>query len=311
LKLQELILRTERRLRTARLHYGHGTDNPHDEAAFLVLRGLGLPFDADLGQAADPSRVEPLVQKRIKERTPAAYLLNEAWLSGVPFYVDRRVIIPRSHIAGLLEARLEPWQPRPLRRVLDLCTGSGCLAILAARAFPAARVDALDLSPGALAVARKNVARYRLGRRVHLRRSDLFATLGAARYDLILANPPYVSAPAMATLPEPMASPAFSIKQRNAKASNSRSPSISHGSAGAANSTPTRAGKRAQSIARRTHSVTLTRLASLVCIALTEATQASIRSSVRWTSASILAKNSFTLGSRSGATSAANLRLTK
>jgi ribosomal protein L3 glutamine methyltransferase len=201
LKLGELILRTEKRLRSARLHYGHGTDNPHDEAAFLVLRGLGLPFDADLNQAVEGSRVEPLIQKRIRERTPAAYLLNEAWLSGVPFYVDRRVIIPRSHIAGLLATRLERWQPRPLRRILDLCTGSGCLAILAARAFPLALVDAADLSAAALAVARRNVSRHGLEKRIEVVRSDLFSSLGDKRYDLIITNPPYVTSAAMRRLP--------------------------------------------------------------------------------------------------------------
>jgi ribosomal protein L3 glutamine methyltransferase len=183
------------------LHYGHGTDNPRDEAAFLVLRGLGLPFDTDLTQTADPDRVEKLVKKRIEERTPAAYLLNEAWLSGVPFYVDRRVIIPRSHIAGLLDARVEPWQPRPLRRILDLCTGSGCLAILAARAFPLALVDAADLSAAALAVARRNVSKHQLEKRVSVVRSDLFSSLGEKRYDLIVTNPPYVTSAAMRRLP--------------------------------------------------------------------------------------------------------------
>jgi len=201
LKLRELILRTEKRLRSARLHYGHGTDNPHDEAAFLVLRGLGLPFDADLNRAVEGSRVEPLIQKRIRERTPAAYLLNEAWLSGVPFYVDRRVIIPRSHIAELLVTRLGRWQPRPLRRILDLCTGSGCLAILAARAFPLALVDAADLSAAALAVARRNVSRHGLEKRIELVRSDLFSSLGEKRYDLIITNPPYVTSAAMRRLP--------------------------------------------------------------------------------------------------------------
>jgi ribosomal protein L3 glutamine methyltransferase len=128
-----------------------------------------------------------------------AYLLNEAWLAGQPFYVDERVIVPRSHIAELLR---EPFLARrTVRRVLDLCTGSGCLAILAARAFPQAQVDAVDIAPAAIAVARKNVAHYRLGRRVRLVRSDLFGALGAARYDLILSNPPYVSAAAMASLP--------------------------------------------------------------------------------------------------------------
>jgi len=202
LTLAQLIERTAARFAAAPLCYGHGTDNPRDEAAWLVLRGLDLPFGTDLSREAgraDAARIDGLAARRIDERMPLAYLLREAWLAGQPFYVDQRVIVPRSHIAELLR---EPFLVRrKVRRVLDLCTGSGCLAILAARAFPAARVDALDLSPGALAVARKNVARYRLGRRVHLRRSDLFATLGATRYDLILANPPYVSAPAMATLP--------------------------------------------------------------------------------------------------------------
>jgi ribosomal protein L3 glutamine methyltransferase len=201
LKLEQLIRQVERRLRAARLHYGHGTDNPHDEAAFLVLRGLGLPFDANLERPADPARVEELVRKRIEERIPAAYLLNEAWLSGIPFYVDRRVIVPRSHIAELLAGRLEPWRQGPVRRILDLCTGSGCLAILAARAFPLALVDASDLSAAALAVARRNVSRYGLEKRVRLVHSDVFSSVQAKRYDLILTNPPYVTSAAMRRLP--------------------------------------------------------------------------------------------------------------
>jgi ribosomal protein L3 glutamine methyltransferase len=200
LTLEELIRETEKRLRSARLHYGHGTDNPRDEAAFLVLRGLGMPFDTDLRATADPGRVKLLIRRRIEERTPAAYLLNEAWLSGLSFYVDRRVIIPRSHIAELLHEPLPPWQRRPLARILDLCTGSGCLAILAARAFPLALVDAADLSAAALAVARRNIARYGLERRVGVIRSDLFASLAAKRYDLILTNPPYVTSSAMRRL---------------------------------------------------------------------------------------------------------------
>ncbi|MGH8723816.1 MAG: 50S ribosomal protein L3 N(5)-glutamine methyltransferase [Burkholderiales bacterium] len=194
MNLRELIRQTERRLRAAKLHFGHGTDNPRDEATFLVLRGLGLPFDADLRRPADPRRVEPLVQKRIRERVPAAYLLNEAWLGGLAFYVDRRVIVPRSHIAFVLkELRIRP------RRILDLCTGSGCLAILAARAFPAARIDASDISADALAVARRNVRRHRLEGRIRLVLADLFTALG--KYDLVVANPPYVSTPAMRKLP--------------------------------------------------------------------------------------------------------------
>ena len=194
MKLGELIRQTERRLRAARLHYGHGTDNPRDEAAFLVLRGLGFPFNADPHREADPKRVEKLIARRIKERIPAAYLLNEAWLDGQRFYVDRRVIVPRSHIAFLLkDLRIEP------RRILDLCTGSGCLAILAASAFPAAQVDASDLSADALAVAKRNVRLHRLEKRGRLVRADLFDGLG--QYDLIVTNPPYVTSASMSKLP--------------------------------------------------------------------------------------------------------------
>jgi ribosomal protein L3 glutamine methyltransferase len=193
LTLRELIRNTEKRLRAARLHYGHGTDNAGDEAAFLVLRGLGLPFDTDLSGPADPDRVELLIQRRIRDRIPAAYLLHEAWLDGLDFYVDRRVIIPRSHIAFLLKKL--PIKPK---RILDLCTGSGCLAILAARAFPRAAVDASDISAAALGVAARTVRKHRA--RVRLIRSDLFDKI-KQRYDLIISNPPYVGTPAMRRLP--------------------------------------------------------------------------------------------------------------
>jgi ribosomal protein L3 glutamine methyltransferase len=195
LKLRELIRETAQRLSRAKLHYGHGTDNARDEAAFLVLRGLGLAFDADLRQEVDPRRVEALVRKRIEQRIPVAYLLHEAWLDGLAFHVDRRVIIPRSHIAFLFST----LNAKP-RRVLDLCTGSGCLAILAARAFPDARVDASDTSAAALALAARNVARHRMQKRVRLLRSDLFAKIDG-QYDLIVSNPPYVAASAMRELP--------------------------------------------------------------------------------------------------------------
>jgi ribosomal protein L3 glutamine methyltransferase len=195
LTLAELIRQTEKRFKAARLRYGHGTHSARDEAAFLVLRGLGLPFSADLSATADPRKVENLVKKRIAQRIPAAYLLQEAWLDGLAFHVDRRVIIPRSHIAFLLKGL--PLEPR---RILDLCTGSGCLAILAARAFPRARVDASDISVPALAVARENVRRHRLQKRIRLLRSDLFEDL-EERYDLIVSNPPYVSTPSMRRLP--------------------------------------------------------------------------------------------------------------
>lgn len=195
MKLRELIARTAKRLAAARLHYGHGTDNPRDEAAFLVLRSLKFPFDADLDADVDPKRVDHLLERRINERIPVAYLLNEAWLHGVPFYVDRRVIIPRSHIAFLLnDLRVAP------RRILDLCSGSGCLAILAARAFPNARVDASDVSSAALEVAAQNVRKHRFEKRIRLIRSDLFGSI-RGRYDLIICNPPYVSTPSLRTLP--------------------------------------------------------------------------------------------------------------
>ena len=195
MKLRDLIARTAKRLAAARLHYGHGTDNPRDEAAFLVLRSLKFPFDADLDADVDPKRVDHLLERRIKERIPVAYLLNEAWLHGVPFYVDRRVIIPRSHIAFLLnDLRVAP------RRILDLCTGSGCLAILAARIFRNARVDASDVSSVALEVAAQNVRKHRFDKRIRLIRSDLFGSI-RRRYDLIICNPPYVSTPSLRTLP--------------------------------------------------------------------------------------------------------------
>jgi ribosomal protein L3 glutamine methyltransferase len=143
--------------------------------------------------------VERLIVQRVRTRKPLAYLIHEAWLGEHRFYVDERVLVPRSFIAELLRERLRPWVSRPVRRALDLCTGSGCLAILVALAFPRARVDATDISGGALAVARTNVKAYRLGRRVRLAKADLFPEL--ATYDLIVADPPYVGAAAMRKLP--------------------------------------------------------------------------------------------------------------
>jgi ribosomal protein L3 glutamine methyltransferase len=198
LTLAELIRDTEKRFRAAKLFYGHGTSNARDEAAYLVLGALRLPFDVSLEKRVEPKAVKqiaPLVRSRIEKRIPVAYLLNEAWLDGHAFYVDRRVIIPRSHIAELLQG----WQPAP-KRVLDLCTGSGCLAILAALAFPKARVDAADLSKPALEVAAQNVARYKLKGRVALIESDLFENV-RGKYDLVLTNPPYVDRRAMKALP--------------------------------------------------------------------------------------------------------------
>lgn len=188
----------------ADLAYGHGTGNALDEAAWIVLAGLGLPL-GDAGPhlakpvAAEAARkVRALVERRVRTRKPAAYLLNEAWLGPHRFYVDERVIVPRSFIAEFLR----DWRWGERKRILDLCTGSGCLAILAALRFPAAKVDAVDLSEDALAVARRNVDGYGLANRIELIRSDLLAALAGRRYDLIVSNPPYVKAASMRKLPE-------------------------------------------------------------------------------------------------------------
>jgi ribosomal protein L3 glutamine methyltransferase len=198
---------TVRRFERAVLHYGHGTHSARDDAAYLILHTLALPLDdlrAHTDRIVTPQerrRIAALVERRVRERIPVAYLTHEAWLGDYSFYVDRRVIIPRSFIAELARERFEPWLRRPVRSALDLCTGSGCLAILLAKAFPRAQVDAADVSSAALAVARRNVARYRLGRRIRLVRSDLFSSLKDRRYDLIACNPPYVNAASMRALP--------------------------------------------------------------------------------------------------------------
>ena len=208
--LADWLRYAERRFRGARLAFGHGTDNAYDEAAWLLLHVAKRPYHDLAGAlplaltAAQRRRALALIAARIKTRQPLAHLLHEAWLGEHRFYVDERVIVPRSHIAELLADRLAPWIDRPsrVRNALDMCTGSGCLAILLALAFPRATVDAVDLSPGALAVARRNRLAYRLQERMRLVRSDLYAALGDTRYDLIVSNPPYVDAKAMAALPQ-------------------------------------------------------------------------------------------------------------
>jgi ribosomal protein L3 glutamine methyltransferase len=198
-----------RRFQAAKLVFGHGTTSATEEAAFLTAHALGVsPGALAAHWARRPSRASiysalGLFDRRIRERRPAAYLAREAWLGALPFYVDERAIVPRSHLAGLLRNDLAPWiaDPRRISSVLDLCTGSGCLAVLLARSFRRATVDAVDVSPAALAVASINVRRYRLGRRVHLIESDLFSGLGGRRYDLIVSNPPYVTARSMRRLP--------------------------------------------------------------------------------------------------------------
>lgn len=197
-----------RRLRRAQLHFGHGTDNAADEAAALVWHALGLPYPANpksyarrVGVRARAA-VATLIERRIRERIPAAYLTGRSGFAGLSFSVDARVLIPRSPLAELIESRFSPWIDAPrVRAVLDIGTGCGCIAIACARAFPQARVDALDISAAALAVARANVRHHRLSARVRLVQSDHFRALGARRYDIIVSNPPYVGARELAHLP--------------------------------------------------------------------------------------------------------------
>jgi ribosomal protein L3 glutamine methyltransferase len=203
-----LIDSATRRLTRARLFYGHGTDNARDEAVALVFHVMKLPHDSPrrvLGRrvsAAQAGRFEELLGRRIAERLPLAYLTHESWFAGLPFYVDDRVLIPRSAIAELIERRFEPWiEPARVRRVLDLGTGSGCIALACARAFPRARVDASDIDEAALEVAAINRRRLRLTRRVKLVKSDHFAALSRSSYDIIVSNPPYVGEREMRGLP--------------------------------------------------------------------------------------------------------------
>lgn len=204
------------RFAEARLVFAHGTTDPVAEAAFLVSETLHLhpdqfeQFAHARVTAAEGRRILDLIERRISTRKPAAYLVNKVWMRGLPFYVDERTIVPRSFIGELLDSHFGDGEdaasligdPSEVQSVLDLCTGSGCLAILAARHFPQAMVDAVDISRDALAVAARNVADHGLNDRVTLHRGDLFAPLGQKRYDLIISNPPYVDAEGMADLPD-------------------------------------------------------------------------------------------------------------
>ena len=205
--LIELIEAGALRLEEAGVAFGHGTTNAFDEAAWLVLWKLGLPLDALDDHAADVlttdqvQQVQTLVDQRIATRKPAAYLTGEAWLQGVPFYVDERAIVPRSFIAELLaDGTIDPWLGEHTRRVLDLCTGNGSLAVLAAMAWPEVEVDAADISAPALEVARLNVDRHDLAARIRLLQSDGLQSVHGP-YDLILCNPPYVNSDSMSALP--------------------------------------------------------------------------------------------------------------
>jgi len=215
----ELIERSSARLHEAGVSFGHGTTNAFDEAAWLVLWRLGQPLDA-LDEVAEHAvsdaqadQVKALVDERISTRRPAAYLTGEAWLQGVPFTVDERVIVPRSLIAEpLAEGSIDAWLGAHTQRVLDLCTGNGSLAVLAALAWPEVRVAAADLSPDALAVAALNVQRHGLAERITLHQGDGLAALAGQCFDLILCNPPYVNSASMAALPaEFRAEPALAL----------------------------------------------------------------------------------------------------
>ena len=196
------------RMNEAGIYFGHGTDNAIDEAAALVLHALHLPPDLHENylQAAltnsEKAAVLALLQRRIQERKPAAYLTHKAWFMGLPFYVDERVLVPRSPLAELIHSRFQPWlsESDAVERVLDLCTGSGCIGIACAYAFPEADVTLSDISADALAVAQRNIDEHNLAERVQAIESDLFAALGTERFDIIISNPPYVSEDEMQAL---------------------------------------------------------------------------------------------------------------
>ncbi|HTK00344.1 MAG TPA: 50S ribosomal protein L3 N(5)-glutamine methyltransferase [Bordetella sp.] len=210
LTIRDLIRYGVSRLNAGQVSFGHGSDNAWDEAVYLVLHTLHLPLDMldpflDAHVLSEErEQVLAVLDRRISERMPAPYLTNEAWLRGRRFYVDNRVIVPRSPIAELLDDSLSPWiaDPETVEYVLDMCTGSGCLAVLAALAFPFAHVDGVDISTSALEVAMHNVGAYNLHERISLHGSDLFQKLAPRQYDVIICNPPYVNAGSMDALPQ-------------------------------------------------------------------------------------------------------------
>lgn len=208
--LRDLLRHAVTRFNTAKLFFGHGSSNAFDEAAYLILHTLKLPLDKldpFLDARLLPEEIESIltvIEQRATQRVPAAYITNEAWLDGYRFYVDQRVIVPRSFISELIREQFSPWveDPDSVSTILELCTGSGCLPIMLADAFPNAHIDAVDISPDALAVARHNVDDYELQDRITLIESDLYAKVPNKKYDLIITNPPYVNSQSMNELPE-------------------------------------------------------------------------------------------------------------
>ena len=208
--VRDLLRYAVTRFNTAKLFFGHGSSDAFDEAAYLILHTLNLPLDKldpFLDARLLPTEITALlhvIERRAVKRDPAAYITQQAWLGSYPFYVDERVLVPRSFIAELIPSHFSPWiaDPSGVRNILELCTGSGCLAIMLADMFPNAQVDAVDISADALAVARRNVDDYALHDRITLIESDLYADLAPKKYDLIITNPPYVNSLSMEKLPE-------------------------------------------------------------------------------------------------------------
>lgn len=218
--IQDFIRWGASRFNEAGLVFGHGTDNAVDEAANLVLSVLHLSYESAQGllgtclTSMEKKSILDMFEQRISKRMPAAYLTHEAWFAGLSFFVDERVLVPRSPFAELIQHRFAPWiAEERIKRVLDLCTGSGCIAIACAMEFPEARIDAADISSDALAVARINVDKHGLAEHIQLHRSDLFDGLPKTRYDVIVSNPPYVKAAEMAALPpEYLQEPALGLE---------------------------------------------------------------------------------------------------
>ena len=207
--IRDWLRHTVSQFEASDIFYGHGTDNAYDEAVWLIMSALHLPHDTLVNfldariLKTERNKLASLIEQRITQHTPTAYLLKEAWLQGFKFYVDERVLIPRSFIAELLNSDLSPWIefPEMIESAADICTGSGCLGILLANSFPNAAVDVIDISQDAIDVANTNIQNYGLETQITAIKSDMFSALAGKKYDVIISNPPYVDAPSMASLP--------------------------------------------------------------------------------------------------------------